>query len=471
MPEVNHRTECVKARRSPHAPGRMTAVIRPLQAATGPKVLRVALVVGGRLLEERIFKRRIGVTVGPSEKATFVVEANVPPRFKLFDRIGDDYYLNILDGMTGRLALPTGVADLVTLGGEARGGGPVRAIRLTEEVRGKVVIGNATLLFQFVTALPIQPRPRLPLSVKDGGASRIDWKLAFIAAMSFLVHFGLVGAMYSDWMDTVVDDDLAVALVHDFEPTPLLPVETTAVAGGEGELVTAATAAAAARPTSTSNRTRPGAVSRPEAIADGLLGTLNRVNFAVIGSLNGGPNLDRAMTATDNGPPVDLDALAREALIGNATGGGLDLPMGMGGPIQPSGSGLDLPTRETGETPTSAGRAARVAVAVDVHEESPLLSAPLANAEAVIRKQIHPGARRCYQKGLDSDPSQSGKLVVTIRVAPSGEVDSATVSNHPGLSAGVADCIATVARRAKFDPTGPGGATVVVPFGFFRQGG
>jgi hypothetical protein len=470
MPEVNHRTDSFKARRSPSAPGRMTAVMRPLQSAAGPKVLRVALVVGGRLLEDRIFKQRISVTVGPSEKATFVVEANVPPRFKLFERIGDDYYLNTLDGMTGRLALPTGVADLVTLGVQARSGGPIRAIRLTEEVRGKVVVGSTTLLFQFVTAPPIPPRPRLPLSVKDGVTSRIDWRLAFIAAMSFLVHFGLVGAMYSDWMDTVVDDDLTVGLIHDVEPTHLT-VETTAVAVDEGERVTAATAAAAAPPATSSNKTGPGAVSSPEAIANGLLGDLNRVNLAVIGSLNGGPNLYRVMTAPDHGAPVDLDVLARQALIGNASGSGLDLPADVGGPIQPRRSGLDLPTRETGETPTGAGRAARVILAFDVHEESPLLSAPLANAEAVIRRQIHPGARRCYQKGLDSDPSQSGKLVVTIRVAPSGEVESATISSNAGLSAGVADCIAIVARRAKFDPTGPGGATVVVPFGFFRQGG
>ncbi len=471
MPEVNHRTDSFKARRSPSAPGRMTAVMRPLQSAAGPKVLRVALVVDGRLVEERIFKQRISVTVGPSERATFVVEANVPARFKLFERIGDDYYLNTLDGMTGRLALPTGVADLVTLGVQARSGGPIRAIRLTEEVRGKVVIGSTTLLFQFVTAPPFQPRPRLPLSVKDGVTSQIDWRLALIAAMSFLVHFGLVGAMYSDWMDTVVDDDLTVGLIHDVEPTHLLPVETTAGAVGEDERVTAAPAATAAPPATTSSKTRPGAVSSPEAIANGLLGELNRVNIAVIGSLNGGPNLNRVMTAPDHGAPVELDVLARQALIGNASGGGLDLPTDVGGPIQPRRSGLDLPTRETGETPTGAGHAARVVPAFDVHEESPLLSAPLANAEAVIRRQIHPGARRCYQKGLDSDPSQSGKLVVSIRVAPSGEVESATISSNAGLSAGVADCIAIVARRAKFDPTGPGGATVVVPFGFFRQGG
>ena len=55
----------------------------------------------------------------------------------------------------------------------------------------------------------MQPRPQLPLSVKGGLASQIDWNLTIIAAFSFLLHFGLIGAMYSDWMDPVVNDDIS----------------------------------------------------------------------------------------------------------------------------------------------------------------------------------------------------------------------------------------------------------------------
>ena len=95
----------------------MTAVMRAMQQASGPKVLRIGLVAAGRILEERIVKQRTSVTVGPSEKSTFVVQANLPPQFKLFELIGGDYYLNFLDGMTGRIALATGITDLVALKG------------------------------------------------------------------------------------------------------------------------------------------------------------------------------------------------------------------------------------------------------------------------------------------------------------------------------------------------------------------
>jgi hypothetical protein len=469
MPEVNNRTQGLEPRRSPSTPGRMTAVMRSVQPGPGPKVLRVGVLVGGRLLEERVLQRRTTVTVGPSERAMFVVDANVPPQFRLFERIGDHYYLNTLDGMTGRIALPTGIADLATLRDEARRAGQICALRLTEEVRGKLVVGGTTFFFQFVTPPPVHPRPRLPLSVKDGVASQIDWLLAIIVALSFLLHFGLVGGMYSDWMDTVVDDDITVGLIHTIEPTTGLAVETTeaVAASATATKVLAPTTAPA---TSTATRNRPGPAN-PAATLAGLLSDLDRMNVALIGSVTGGPNLRGVVTSGDNGAPVNLDDLgSRQARIDNAPGDGLDLRAGGGEPIQPGRTGFTLPTRETGETPTLAGRPTRVVPVPGVHEEIPVLSAPVPDAEAVIRSQIHPGAKRCYQKGLDSDPSQSGKLVLLIRVAPSGEVDRATISSNAGLSAGVADCIAGVARRAKFDRTGPGGATIVVPFGFVRQG-
>src|SRR3984885_13359648 len=209
-------------------PGQMTAVMRAMQQATGPKVLRIGLVAAGRILEERVVKQRTTVTVGPSEKSMFVVQANVPPQFKLFELVGNDYYLNFLDGMTGRVALATGITDLVALKGQAKRVGPAYQVRLTEEARGKVVIGETTFLFQFVAPPPVQPRPQLPLSVKGGLASQIDWNLTIIAAFSFLLHFGLIGAMYSDWMDPVINDDLTAGGVLVMMKHIPPPIETAA---------------------------------------------------------------------------------------------------------------------------------------------------------------------------------------------------------------------------------------------------
>jgi hypothetical protein len=456
--------------RPSNRPGQMTAVMRAMQQATGPKVLRIGLVSSGRILEERIVKQRTSVTVGPSEKSMFVVQANVPSQFKLFELIGADYYLNFLDGMTGRLALASGITDLSALKGQAKRVGPAYQVRLTDEARGKVVIGETTFLFQFVAPPPVQPRPQLPLSVKGGLGSQIDWNLTIIAAFSFLLHFGLVGAMYSDWMDPVVNDDLTAGLLDMVQKTVPPPVETadessaSATSTTTAPTPTAAPKQAAAKPA--------GPQQAPDAhVVAGLLNEAEQARIAIIASLNGGPNINGAMK-DDNGAPVDLNGLAnRQGGISNTTGG-LNLPNG-GGAIRPGqgpGGLQSLHGTDTGGVATTAGTAQKVVPVGDVQYGGSSMSVPVSNAEAVIRSQIHPGAKRCYQRGLESDPTQSGRIVILIKVSPSGEVDSANVASNSGISAGVAACIAGVARRAKFDAPGANGSTISVPFNFVKQG-
>jgi hypothetical protein len=454
-------------------PGQMTAVMRAIQQTTGPKVLRIGLVASGRILEERIVKQRTSVTVGPSEKSMFVVQAQLPAQFKLFELIGGDYYLNFLDGMTGRIALASGISDLAGLKGQAKRVGSAYQVRLSEEARGKIVIGETTFLFQFVAPPPVQPRPQLPLSVKGGVASQIDWNLTIIAAFSFLLHFGFVGAMYSDWMDPVVNDDVTAGLIDMVQKTLPPPVETT-------ELPTASAAATDSAPAPEKEAPKAAAApaktpsAAPDAkVVQGLLNEAEQAKIAILGALNGGPNISGAMK-DDNGASVDLNSLAnRQGGISNAGGNGLNLPGGAGGPIRP-GRGGDLSSLrggDTGAVATGAGVATKVVPVGNVEFGGASASVPVSNAEAVIRTQIQPGAKRCYQRGLETDPSQSGKLVILIKVAPSGEVDSVSAASNSGLSAQVAACIQSVARRAKFDAPGATGSTISVPFNFLKQGG
>jgi hypothetical protein len=455
-------------------PGQMTAVMRAMQQASGPKVLRIGLVAAGRILEERVVKQRTSVTVGPSEKSTFVVQANLPTQFKLFELIGSDYYLNFLDGMTGRIALATGITDLVAMKGQAKRVGPAYQVRLTEEARGKIVIGEITFLFQFVAPPPVQPRPQLPLSVKGGIASQIDWSLTIIAAFSFLLHFGLVGAMYSDWMDPVVNDDITAGLLDMVQKTMPPPTETAEETPTASATATdTAPAPTQAPKASTAPAKATGAAAAPDAkVVAGLMNEADNARIAILAALNGGANIKGAMN-DDNGAPVDLNSLASKG-GGFSNSNSLVSGVGGGGPIQPGkgGNGLqDLHGGNTGTVGTGAGQATKVVPVGDVQESASQMSVPVNNAEAVIRSQIHPGAKRCYQRGLESDPTQSGKLVIMIKVSPSGEVDSASASSNTGLSAQVASCIAGVARRAKFDPPGANGSTISVPFNFVKQGG
>lgn len=207
-------------------PGRMTWVMRAAHAG-GPLVLRMAWVKAGRVVEERILKPRTTVTVGSGETNTFVVDApGFPSTFCLLEASGGDYLLGLRDGMQGRLVLPSGVADVATLTarrGDDRDG--VHRVRLGQDFRGMVAVGDSTFLFQLVVAPPEAPRAQLPVSVLRGATS-VDWRTTMVAAASFLAHFFVIGTAYSDWLDPVVDDRIDVAgLVESVHPLPGPEVE------------------------------------------------------------------------------------------------------------------------------------------------------------------------------------------------------------------------------------------------------
>lgn len=460
-------------------PGQMTAVMRAMSVAAGPKVLRIGLVQSGRVIEERIIKQRITVTVGSNEKSMFVIPSQaVPPMFKLFELVGNDYYLNFLDGMTGRVALATGITDLQSLRGSAKKVGGAYQVKLTEEARGKVVVGETTFLFQFVAPPPIQPRPQLPLAVKGGIASTIDWTLTIIAAFSFLLHFGIVGAMYSDWMDPVVGDDFNVgALVDMMKNIPPPPVEETP---DTNPVATAAATATAAAPKPKgggaggakggSSGKSKGQVSDAKAAA--LSAQADAMQMQMLAALNGGSSVQGALNRSDI-PPVDLSgAAASNAGVAHGSG---DLKIGGGGsPVQGGGKGGGLAgigggTKGDG-TGGGAGKETKVAGPTGVAQVGgSTATVPISDADRVVAG-LRGRFRSCYQKGLNSDPSMSGKVVIAAKVGPNGEVSSANVSSNTGLSPGVASCIANVVKRATFSAPGGGGSTLSIPVTFVQQG-
>ena len=63
---------------------------------------------------------------------------------------------------------------------------------LDERSRGKITLGDMTILFQFVTPPPPQPRPQLPASVRGSITGNLDWFFTTIAGVSFLLHLLLV---------------------------------------------------------------------------------------------------------------------------------------------------------------------------------------------------------------------------------------------------------------------------------------
>src|SRR5688572_23520034 len=125
--------------------------------APQPKILRVGVIQGGKIIEERHIKRHGNVTVGQNAANTFVIPAsNLPTSFPVFEFKNNQYHLVFTETMDGRVRLGTADVDFGALRsqGLAKKRGSVYVLPLTDAAKGKISLGEITLLFQFVAPPP-----------------------------------------------------------------------------------------------------------------------------------------------------------------------------------------------------------------------------------------------------------------------------------------------------------------------------
>jgi hypothetical protein len=163
---------------------------------TGPRqrILRIGVLLGGKLVEERLIRERSTVSIGQSMKNTFSVPVEgLPLEFPMFVLDQGQYYLRFLNNMDGRLSDGPNVHTLDALKGRgAQSHGGYWQVPLADNARGKMSVGDLTVLFQFVTEPPRQPKPMLPASVRGTFADRFDPRLSVILGASIIVHFAIV---------------------------------------------------------------------------------------------------------------------------------------------------------------------------------------------------------------------------------------------------------------------------------------
>lgn len=463
-------------------PGQITATMRAVPQAAGPKVLRIGIVKAGKVIEERVIKQRSHVTIGPSEKSMFVVPVRgVPPSFKLFELIGQDYYLNFLDGMGGRIAFHSGIVDLPALRAQAKkipiANGHFYQVQIPEDTRGKVIIGEQTFLFQFVAPPPVQPKPQLPVAVQTGVSSNIDWTTTVVAAFSFLFHFGAVASIYSDWMDPVIDDELDVQqLIESVKQLPPPPPIETPKETTEAPTTTAAAATEAPKSSGGGGGKSSGGGkgSMNDARATALTNELNQLQVQMLASLATDGAATNAVLTEGNLPSQLLEGLANDNRgVGAGGAGGLNFGSGGGGVVRPGSGGGDRSLTSLGNTaaaaPTTAGSAQKVKGPTGNAQigGASVMGGAVANASSVVAG-MQAGFRRCYTRGLQEDPNMKGSVRITARIGPNGEVVSAT-SAGSGLSGSVIACVIARVQSAQFAAPEGGGSTVVIPVSFVSQ--
>ena len=328
---------------------------------------------------------------------------------------------------------------------------------MENNARGKIEIGEMRLLFQFVAAPPLQPRPRLPASVRGTLADRIDPRLAIILAVSILIHFGVGLVAYNH---DQTKDRYAEQLQKEFRADVYIPPEEIVyVQETTGEAVTDDTGGASEpdkKKVTSKGNDKPadkpadgGGAPDDAAIQEAI------ANTALMSVLGGGQGDDGRYSKgadIDQGAGLDkgLDDIKKSGKGVSGRGGSGDgrargpnsgkigAEKGGGQITGPKGGGGTGEVKET-----------KIKSRTNLGSISDLSDGELDPASVIkkIKKVYLRGIKACHERALKTNPKLQGKVRLRFTVGASGKVTSASAK---GFDPGVDACIKGLMGRWRF---------------------
>ena len=401
----------------------MTAAMRAAPAR-GPRLLRLARVEGGRIVDETRHDRTIqlgGAT---------------------------------LRARRGRWVLVVERGTTAVVAGAPPLSGPVE-VPLDPDARGKIRCGPVDHLFQLMVAPP-RVAAQLPISVVDRTV-RMDWRFAIIVAVSLFVHFGVIGLVQADWLDPVViEDGREASLITESRVRPSVPVEDQP-ATDEPTQPTAQSANAEAK---VAARATPKRSTDLNALGN----SLEQLGLSTIASLGKGPAKSKLLgepSAADGA----LDDVAKKNGGVEADGPKIKADPGGVGPVKNDGSLADV-----GDTKSKVPNAPSKPINEPTfHPNEPVIApangAPPKDVNAVIARNRWK-LKACYSKELGANDNAQGTVRVSVVVSMEGDVESARGSSSD-LSASTVACVEQAFRGMKFDSS-DSKTTFGVPIVFSR---
>lgn len=477
---------------------RQTAAQQKAQPAPAnqPKILRIGVIQAGKIVEERLVRRREAVTIGASPRNTIVVPASALPRsFTLFEVVGGNYQLSFTDTMDGRVSVGNQVMSLEQARqGHAKAGAKGRLkLALTDSSRGKVLLGEVTLLFQFVAPPPIQPRPQLPPSVRGGLIGQMDWLFASswggagVVVTAFLIILHSVD-FPRDVSPDVIPDDFAqyVPTVEKPKPKTLDLTKLAKVGEKKVEKVEQPVKAVGSGKSKGKSR-KPGKKAKPcddacQAQRAAARRARLEAQVAKMGAL-------KILGAKGSGPGTTQDLLrkgdpgtsADKAFKG--VGGVSTSGRGKGGLGGKGGSRTGGKSVGIGGLGGRVGGPGAVSTGGTVVEKVPKASVKKAGKTKIdgtlkasaVARILSRGMRAlkgCYQRALKRNPKLSGKITVILSINATGKVTKVEIDTDTVGDSSVNACIKGFSRRWRFPPPEDGGSVEVsFSVGFQSSGG
>jgi outer membrane biosynthesis protein TonB len=447
------------------------------------KILRIGIIQGGRIVEERLVRKRENITIGQSAKNMFVVLSDALPRnWLLFEAGGSGYVAHFSDGMDARIAVGNEIISLSQLKqtGKIQKRGASWVLPLDERARGKITLADMTILFQFVTPPPPQPRPQLPASVRGSALSGMDWFFATVAAVSFLIHLVFVIYLRSvDWPRKpdieAVPDRFVQMVVKKEEKKPEPKKEEVAKTDepkkeekkkGEEEKKQApkkelteeekAKIAEAKAKADAERRARLAEQVKSTGLLK-LLGAKSDGGGSIADVLGKG-DVDRDQENAFKGVGGVGIASGNDSLRGIKSGGSGSGRVADAGNLR---GGAGIAGAETGK-----GAGERTVKAA-IKTEAPAVDGELDPNMVAKEVRSRLGAiKACYERALKRNPTLSGKVVIHWTITQAGTVSGVDVEQDTLGDAEVASCIKSLIARWRFPAPSGGSVDVSFPFVF-----
>jgi outer membrane biosynthesis protein TonB len=451
-------------------------------AASKLKILRIGIIQGGRIVEERLVRKRENITIGQSAKNMFVVLSDALPRnWLLFEMSGNGYVAHFSDGMDARIAVGNEIISLSQLKqtGKIQKRGASWVLPLDERARGKITLADMTILFQFVTPPPPQPRPQLPASVRGSALTGVDWFFTTIAAISFLFHLIFVIYLRNvDWPRKpdieAVPDRFVQMVVKKEEKKP--EEKKVEVAKTEDEKkpekkkgdeekkqvkkeLTDEEKAKLAEAKAKADAERRARLAE-QVKSTGLLKLLGAKSdgSGSIADVLGKGDVDRDQEKAFQGVGGVGVASGNDSLRGIKSGGSGSGRVADAGSLR-GGAGI-----AGGGTGQGAGERT---VKAAIKTETPAVDGELDPNMVAKEVRSRLGAiKACYERALKRNPNLSGKVVIHWTITQAGTVSGVDVEQDTLGDAEVASCIKSLIARWRFPAPSGGSVDVSFPFVF-----
>ena len=458
------------------------------QTAPKPRILRIGIIQGGRIVEERLVRKRENISVGQSAKNMFVVPSDALPRtWMLFEATAKGYVAHFGEGMDARIAVGQEIISLAQMkqGGKIQKTGQSWDMVLDERARGKITVGDLTILFQFVTPPPPQPRPQLPASVRGSFTANLDWFFTSMTVGSFVIHLCLIIYLRSvDWpkkpdIEEIPDRFVQMVVKKKVEPPPeekkaddkkadekkpddvakKQPKKDDAPAAVKKEL-TEAEKQKIAEDRAKSDAERRAKIAE-QVQNTGILKLLGARadGEGAIADVLGKGDVDRDQEKAFEGVGGLTVATGDDGLRGVKSGTGGSGKVASISGLRGGGS------IEGGSTGVGAGEKSVKAV---VSSAAPSVDGELdPNVVAKEVKRRIGAVKVCYERALKRNPALSGKIVVRWTITPEGTVTGLDVENDTLGDPEVGQCIKKSIAGWRFPR--PSGGSVEVSFPFVFQ--